>query len=698
LQFLNPVALLGLAAALIPLAIHLLHRGSTRPVPFSNLAFLQRLHHSRMRRVRLRQWLVLLLRTLIIALLVCAFGRPAYRAGGGWTGRAMPVAAAVLLDLSYSTGYRLPSGQLFAQLEHQAGEVLGLFSGRDQVAVIPFADRPLETLNGAPERLRERLRELIPTQAATDLRPALRAAAQHLEAHPGLDRELFLLTDLSRHNWLEVEGQRTAFAQTRVYLSAPEAGSRPNAHIDGVRLPSWMPVAGEKLILQAEVAGSGLSSRPAIALDLFVEGERVQHQSLDLVQDAGRPVELKFAPRHGGRLAGYAELEDDGLALDNRRYFAIDIPSTIAVLVLGPEPGDTYYPRRALGAASLSDPALELRSGLLGELNAELIQGAKVLVLCNVERLTPAQLTLLGDFAAQGGGLILFPAPMADLNHYNRDLLPGLVPALLKDVVGSPADKGSFQLLDPDAPHHLLFAQLLARHAEDRPRFYARFVLLPRNHLQPLIHFDDGQIALAQAWKERGRVVLAAFPLDLEWNDLPLKGLFAPLLHRLVRELSLPADRHATYLVGQTVHRYLEGVPVEAPIEAESPSGDRLRLEPERVAGQYRWKIPRVHEAGHWRLWRGEEQVDLFAVNVDARESDLSLVDQEYLAELFGRENLHFLRPGDDLRLKVLGNRYGRELWREFLALAAVLLLLELWIARAPRDRLPERRAGAYAD
>ena len=44
--------LVGLATAVIPLAIHLLHRGRTRPLPFSNLEFLRRLHHSRMRRVR----------------------------------------------------------------------------------------------------------------------------------------------------------------------------------------------------------------------------------------------------------------------------------------------------------------------------------------------------------------------------------------------------------------------------------------------------------------------------------------------------------------------------------------------------------------------------------------------------------------------------------------------------------------------
>ena len=127
---------------------------------------------------------------------------------------------------------------------------------------------------------------------------------------------------------------------------------------------------------------------------------------------------------------------------------------------------------------------------------------------------------------------------------------------------------------------------------------------------------------------------------------------------------------------------------IGAAITAEAPSGERLRLEPERIEGQYRWKIPQVDEAGIWRLRAGGEIVDLFAVNLDTRESDLTPVDQEQVRRVLG--DVHFLQPGDDLRLAVLGNRYGRELWREFLLLALALLALEQWVARAPRDVQPQ--------
>lgn len=693
MQFLNPAVLAGLVAAALPLVIHLLHRGRARPHPFSDLAFLRSLHQNRMRRIQLRQWLVLLLRTLIVVLIVCAFARPTYQAGSGWGGGAQPVAAHVLIDLSYSTRYRLPSGSLFAQLQTQVRDLLAVFAPHDHVAIQPFARRPLPPFAGELEYLAERVAELAPLQEATDLRAALHAAAQGLDPDPGLDRELYLFTDLSRHNWDQLHAADLGRAFSRVYIAAPTVSPRPNAYIKKATTPSWMLAAASKTTVQVELAHHGPTPLENATLDLFVAGERLRRQSVDLGTEGSIQANFSFSPRSAGRLSGHVELEDDALALDNRRYFTVDLPTAITALLLGDRPDDTYYPRRALGAATLSDPAFAVRSGLFADLSPEALAGVDVVVLCNLKRLAAAQKTLLGEFVAAGGGLILFPGPQSDLSYYNRDLLPGLTPARFKERIGTPHDPDSYQILDPAAPHHPLFTDLLSDREANQSRFYASFAIAPASDLQPLVRFSDGQLALTLAWKEQGRVAISAFPLDPRWNDLHLHGLFAPLLHRLVRELSLPPNRRTSYLVGETVHRRLGAVDIKAAVEAETPSGERLRLEPERIGGQYLWKIPQVREAGIWRLRTEGETVDVFAVNLDTRESDLTPIAPERVRQIFGDTDLHFLHPGDDLRLAVLGNRYGRELWREFLLLALAFLTLEQWIARAPRDAQPRQAA-----
>lgn len=680
MQFLNPAVLLGLVAAALPLAIHLLHRGRAQPHPFSDFSFLRQLQQNRMRRLQLRQWLVLLLRTLIIVLIVCAFARPT--AGGGWGGGDRPVAVHALLDLSYSTSYQRPSGSLFDQLQRQLGDLLAVLPPRDQVTVQPFAQQPHAPFAGDRDYLAERLAELAPTQKATDLRSALHAAAQRFDQESALAaHELFLFTDLAQYNWDQLEDSVPSFAGTRVYIAGSRARTRPNAYVEWVATPSWMLAADAKVALQAEIAHSGAGT----ALDLFVDGQRVRRHSVDPGAPGTIQVALNFSPRRPGRLSGHIALSDDGLALDNRRYFTLDLPTAITVLLLSEQPEDAYYVRRALGAAAVSDPVVKIRTNLFTNLDADTLAGVDVLVLCNLARLNAAQKAALDEFVTSGGSVVLFPASHSDLGYYNRDLLPGLTPGRFKNRLGAPGNTANYQVLDSDEPHHPLFNDLIASDG-DQPRFYGYFAMVPAPDLVPLVRFGDGQLAMALTWKEQGRVALAAFPIDPQWNDLHQRGLFAPLLHRLVRELSLPPDRHAAYLVGETVYRRLADVPMEAVVEAETPSGEHLRLEPERVGGQYLWKIPHVGEAGIWRLRAAGAEVDAFAVNFDARESALAPVAPEYVRSVFADAEVHFLNPGDDLRLAVLGNRHGRELWREFLILALALLLAEQWIARAPRD------------
>jgi len=689
LQFLSPLALIGLAAALIPLAIHLLHRGQSQPQTFSNVDFLRRLHHSRLRRLRLRQWLVLLLRTLIVALIALAFARPAHQGAGGWGGGSTPVAAAVLLDCSYSTGFRQGGGPLFEPLRRQAGELLALFPPRDKVALFPFAGRPLD---GAPfTHAAKVVEELQPTQESTDLEAALQAGAAFFAAYPGLRQEVYLLGDLTRHNWEDLAPKADWLPQAQVWVADLGTAERGNLHLDEVSFSPWLAAPGKKLNARAVLANTSSQPAPKTPLDVYLDGERVRHQLADLRPGERFQFDFALTPRRAGLLGGYVEIQDDALPLDNRRYFTLSTPDSFRVLVLGRQPADTYYPRRALAAGAAADPALVLRFGLIGELEPGLLEQAEVLLLCNLDHLSAEQTALVHRYVAGGGALVIFPSPQADLNFFNRQLLPALTPSRLAEVAGQPGGPHPGQGLNPQLPHHPLFDGLFTEVAGDQPRFRAFFLLAsaPSSDQESaaLVHLASGQAAATLGGQEEGRTLLFATPLSLEWNDLPLKGLFAPLMHRLVRLLSQPAQPDAPYLVGQPLRRHLPGTGIDDRIQAETPSGRKLWLSASVQGGRCWWQIPRAEEAGLWRLWREGQLVDLFAVNPDPREADLGLVPRRQVEQLFGPGRTRFLSPQDELRPLVLGSRYGRELWRECLALALLLLLLELWLARAPQRR-----------
>jgi hypothetical protein len=76
MNFLNPFALLGLAAAGIPVLLHLLNLRKLRTIEFSTVQFLLELQQTRVRKLKMQQILLLILRTLVVLFAVFALARP----------------------------------------------------------------------------------------------------------------------------------------------------------------------------------------------------------------------------------------------------------------------------------------------------------------------------------------------------------------------------------------------------------------------------------------------------------------------------------------------------------------------------------------------------------------------------------------------------------------------------------------------
>ena len=107
MSFLNPLVLLALAAAAIPLLIHLLNLRKPQQVDFSSLTFIKELQRSTMQRVKIKQWLLLALRTLALLFLILAFARPTLTGNlAGVLGGQGPAALGVVVDTSPSMALR----------------------------------------------------------------------------------------------------------------------------------------------------------------------------------------------------------------------------------------------------------------------------------------------------------------------------------------------------------------------------------------------------------------------------------------------------------------------------------------------------------------------------------------------------------------------------------------------------------------
>src|SRR6185295_14242836 len=101
-----PLVLVGLGALAIPVLIHLIQREKKRVVEFPSLMFLRKIPYQSVRRRRIRDWFLLLMRLTALALIVLAFPRPVFKrnelAAATQNGAREAI---ILVDTSYSMEY-----------------------------------------------------------------------------------------------------------------------------------------------------------------------------------------------------------------------------------------------------------------------------------------------------------------------------------------------------------------------------------------------------------------------------------------------------------------------------------------------------------------------------------------------------------------------------------------------------------------
>ena len=134
--FLTPLFLIGLLAAAIPIAIHLIRREKPPKVMFSTIRFLKKTSKKLVLFQHLQQILLLLLRSLVIVLLVLAFARPLIDRAIARLLDVDPQSAVVLIDLSMSMRY----GETFERAKTEALDIISSMTSGDEVALIGFSD------------------------------------------------------------------------------------------------------------------------------------------------------------------------------------------------------------------------------------------------------------------------------------------------------------------------------------------------------------------------------------------------------------------------------------------------------------------------------------------------------------------------------------------------------------------------------
>jgi Aerotolerance regulator N-terminal/von Willebrand factor type A domain len=531
LRFLSPLFLIGLAAAAVPIAIHLFRRQAEPVVPFGTVRFLRRVPIEHARRRRLREWLLLALRTLALVLFALSFARP-YLADtrAAQTGPVTVIA----VDTSYSVSSarqvqraRALARQAITDARPDRALALVAFDERASVVVAPTMDRGI---------VRAALDRVTPGHRRTAYAAAMTAAADVMAGRGG---HVVVVSDLLQNGWADAS---TAALPAGIEVEALDVGPPPG----NLGVVSLRRQGGG---MAATVRNGGTQERESRVTLAVERGVRAEQQ---VRIPAGTSREVPFTVPLPAEGAVRVEVTDpEGYAADNVRFAALDTPPRpriVAITSAGAAGGDSFYVERAFAAAEGPD-GMRLDRITMDSVSATpaALEGAAGILLFSTSGLDRRASDAISRAVEAGAGLLLVPGPSLDPTRAS----PALPAVLGERATAIDASVDALTFAPTDVRHPVFAAFGTERGLLGSARFRRTVRWSASETRRTLARFSNGAPALVEVTGAGGHVLLLASDLANAWNDFALHPAFVPFVHDLVRYLAAGRRAGTEYRVGE---------------------------------------------------------------------------------------------------------------------------------------------------
>lgn len=705
MTFLTPaLAWLGLAAASIPIIIHLLNRRRFTRVDWAPMKYLKLTVQSNKRRLQIEQLLLLLLRVLAMLLLFATVARPMVSRGGfgSWLAGDQRKSQVIVIDDSMSMAQAsLDGGHIFDRAKSAAIEMVRRANASDQTTVFTTShpESPLarqSQIDGAGDLVRS-ISDLKPSHLMNQWATTFEWVNDYFESAAYPIREVVLVTDLRSAGWnAEIAKRTEEWSEQQATVTIVDVG-RPlesNQLVTELRQISPVALAGSPTRFVAIVENASEESVPELKATLFVSGtpQSITVPPLDPNSRVEVPLRLLFS--EPGRQRIRLELPDDLLNEDNSRFLVVDVRSSLSITMVDGDPRPTAFQSETdFLAASCSAGRAPWQVDVVRSASEIRLDESRpdVLVLANVGTIETDLAIQLEKLVRDGMGLVVYTGELVDPKSYN-DLLfkngQGILPARLKE---SAQDKITGMIIESvgNSPVEILTQLSPETLSRIKPHTIFGVAEFAADSTRVLASWKGTELAPALLERSfgNGRVYLWTVSADRDWSDWPQEPSFVLATRQTMEFAAAQEPSRANVTAGDLLQSRLQLADFPTEAKAIAPglegafdlsvdataTGPRLRYENTRRSGFYQFT---------WTDRDGQLQSDDFAVSIDPRESDAKRLTEEQLDTYLKDVDWQLLSIG--AADSNLDNQ--AELWRTgamiFLGLIGCESLFAAWIGR----------------
>lgn len=393
MNFKHPEILYFLFLLVIPILVHLFQLRRFKREYFTNVHFLKEIAVQTRKSSKLKKWLLLLTRLLLLTLIILGFAQPFFAAKDS---KKSSNEMFIILDNSFSMQAKGKKGAL---LKRAIQDLLEHTPETQNFSLITNSDNYWNTDIKTVQKDLQNLKYSATPFILENLIAKVNARKS------AVNKDIIVITDAVG---LENKQTKSFKKEDNVYFVIPEAEQKNNISIDSVYINQTLDNFYE-IGVKLTAKGGNFEGVP---IALYNKNKLIAKTVLNF-ETSTKSINFTI-PKED--FHGYVSVLDKGLAYDNTYYFSISKPSLANIISVGDPEKSSFLSR------IFTVDEFNYKNFALANLDYNLLEKQDAILINELNTIPQALQTTLKSFIAKGGNLVIIPAIDSNLSELNSFL------------------------------------------------------------------------------------------------------------------------------------------------------------------------------------------------------------------------------------------------------------------------------------
>ena len=639
MQFKHPEILYFLFLLVIPILVHLFQLRKFKKEFFTNVKFLKELSIQTRKSSKIKKWLLLATRLLLLAFLIFAFAQPFFKAKDSDNSKNELF---VVLDNSYSMQAKGQKGEL---LKRAVQDLLKFAPENTNFSVVTNDESYWNTtINSIGKDLQNLKYSAIPFSIET-------ALTKIKSRKTFVNKDIVVITDAigMNKNYL-----KSGKENDKTYFIIPKAEQLKNIAIDSVYMLQTMDNFYE---IEVQFSSNSLDNKD-IPVSVYNGKELIAKTILTLKKSKET---LNFTiPKKDYH--GYISINDNSLAFDNTLYFTISKPKITSILSIGELEKSNFLSR------IYTKPEFNYLNSTISTLDYSQLNKQDAIILNELDNIPIALQTNLKSFVEKGGNVVLIPSEKNEISNLNA-FLSVFGGIQFSNIQTQEKKITKINFSNP------LFSNVFEKKITNfqYPNVLQSFGV--KSNFSQAISYDDQSVFLTSLQKQTATLFVFSAPINKTNSNFQNSPLIVPTFYKM----GLNNDKNGvkSEIIGNS-----KPILIKAKINNNEIISIKNALEefiPSQQIMNDNVKITCADnpaQAGNFELIQNNKVIENISFNFDRKESNLTLPSNETLADLNKMDSVESFFETIQI------DRTDNQVWKWFLIFTLLFIFLEILIQK----------------